>query len=103
MTDLDIYGLTHPPDGWYGPGHVYLGSLRKGRVAYLTGSGKRVKVVHQGEGSTTVQIRRPDKTFTTDDGAEVSFGTTGLTTLSRGTVVLPTANVSRETFDEGSA
>lgn len=87
MKYLDDQGRSTPPDGWYGPGHVYLGSLCRRRVARLTGSGKRVKVVSQNEGSTTVKVAKPSRSFMTRDGERVNINGTNLVPLSRGTVV----------------
>ena len=89
MKYADEQGRETPPDGWYGPGHVYLGSLNRGRVATLPGSGRKLKVHSQNEGSTTVRVSNPGRTFTTKDHAEVTIKeSTGLTTMSRGTVVM---------------
>lgn len=87
MKYLDDQGRSTPPDGWYGPGYVYIGSLNRNRVATLPGSGKRVKVVSQNEGSTTVRVSKPNRSFTTGDGERVDIHATGLTVISRGTVV----------------
>ena len=87
MKYLDDQGRSTPPDGWYGPGHVYLGSLGRNRVARLTGSGKRVKIVSKNEGSTTVKVAKPSKSFMTRNGDRVDINGTSLVPLSRGTVV----------------
>lgn len=87
MKYLDDQGRSTPPDGLYGPGHVYLGSLGRNRVATLTGSRKRVKIVSQNEGSTTVRMPRPRRSFVTNGGERVEINATGLVPLSRGTVV----------------
>lgn len=54
MMYLDAMGKPTPPDGWYGPGHVYVGSLSRGRVCW-TPSGQQWKVFRQREGSTLVR------------------------------------------------
>lgn len=70
---VDTQGREAPPDGWYGPGHVYVGSLRRGRVCWLT-TGRKMKVLHQGESTTTVRYSsRRARVFTTSDGETVTI------------------------------
>jgi hypothetical protein len=61
-TYTDLRGRTAPPEGWYGPGHVYLGTLHRGRVCYDT-EGRRMKIVRQGAGSTVVRRAGQPKTI----------------------------------------
>lgn len=87
----DGLGHSAPSDRIAGPGHVYLGNLHRGRVA-ITTTGKRVKVVSQNEGSTTVRVSKPGAVFTRQDGSvgKISASSDELT-IARGTIVRPLA------------
>lgn len=88
-TYVDRMGRTVPSDRIAGPGCLYVGNLHRGRVA-LSLSGQRMKVVSQNEGSTTVRITKPARTFSRPDGsvARIRAATDDLT-IARGTIVRP--------------
>lgn len=88
----DGRGRTEPGDRVAGPGHLYVGNLHRGRVAMST-TGERMKVISQGEGSTTVRITKPGTAFTRKDGSVGRIRqTTEDLTIARGTVVRPLVN-----------
>jgi hypothetical protein len=85
----DPLGRTKPGPGIAGPDHVYVGNLHRGRVAIDT-LGRRLKIVSQSEGSTTVARSAPGRSFRTADGKDVAIrGGREVLTLARGAVVLP--------------
>lgn len=85
----DGLGRTEPSEKIAGPGHLYVGNLARGRVVETT-TGERMKVVTQGEGSTTVRITKPGTAFTRRDGSvgQIRQSTDELT-IARGTIVRP--------------
>jgi hypothetical protein len=80
---VDHMGRAKPPEQWHGPGYVYVGELRRGRVCWTT-TGTKLKVVAQHEASTTVKPMA---------GTKKTIGTRTFTasatpyTISRETVV----------------
>jgi hypothetical protein len=67
------------PESRYGPGHVYLGSLGRGRVCFDT-LGRKLKVLRQSPGSTVVRRAGTPKTikgrtFTPPETITLSAGT----------------------------
>jgi len=90
----DARGRTEPADRIAGPGHLYVGNLHRGRVVMST-TGERMKVVNQGEGSTTVRVTRPGTAFTRKDGSVGRIQqATEDRTIARGTVVRPLVGAS---------
>ena len=60
----------------HAPSHVYLGSLRRGRVCWVVvtdGNGAKLKVVDQSPGGTTVIRKASDRSFTTKHGKRVTI------------------------------
>ena len=86
----DYLGRTEPGPGIAGPDHLYVGNLHRDRVVYDT-TGRRLKVVDQGEGSTTVSRQRPGRSFQTAEGKTVTIKSSRETiTIARGTLVCGT-------------
>jgi hypothetical protein len=86
---VDHMGRTEPHERIAGPGHLYVGNLHRGRVVEAT-TGERLKVITQGEGSTTVRVTKPGTALTRRDGSVGRIhSSTEERTIARGTVVRP--------------
>ena len=60
----------------HSPPHVYLGSLRRGRVCWVVvndGNGSKLKVVDQSPGGTMVVRKASGRSFETKDGKRVTI------------------------------
>ena len=83
----DSQGRTVPPAKVYGSSVFYIGNVTNGRVVF-TESGNKMRVIRQSHGATSVAVAKPGREFTTREGGVVKIrATTGITSISRGTIV----------------